>query len=55
MPGVKMNFIMGGTLDPGASAIVNEAAALGANTGGDIQIVTSPNGVTRLWFYMLDM
>ena len=55
MPGVKMNFMMGGTLDPEASAIANEAASLGANVGGDAQIVTSPNGVTNLWFHMPDM
>jgi RHS repeat-associated protein len=52
MPGVRVNFIMGGTLNPGTSAIANEAAALGANPGAGIQIVTSPNGVGNLWFYM---
>ena len=52
MPGVKANFIMGGTLNPGASAIANEAAALGANTGGEMQLVTSPGGVSNLWFHM---
>jgi hypothetical protein len=52
IPGVRVNFIMGGTLNPGASAIANEAAALGANPGAGIQIVTSPNGLGNLWFYM---
>jgi hypothetical protein len=55
MPDVRVNFIMGGTLDPEASAIANEAASLGLNIGGDVQIVTSPNGVTKLWFHMPDM
>jgi len=52
VPGVAPNFIMGGTVAPGASVITNEAAALGANAGGGVQIVTSPGGVTGLWFHM---
>src|SRR5947207_2042815 len=42
MPSVTPNFMMGGTLNPGASVIANQAAGLGANTGLGIQIVTSP-------------
>jgi len=53
MPAVTPDFIMGGTLAPDALAITNEAAALGANAGGAIQVVTSPGGVTGLWFSML--
>jgi hypothetical protein len=52
MPNVTTNFITAGTLNPGASAIANEAAGLGANEGGGIQIVTSPNGVGLNWFHM---
>ncbi len=52
MPGVTPNFIMGGTLNPGASVIANEAGALGANAGRGIQIVTQPGGVGNLWFHM---
>jgi hypothetical protein len=53
MPAVAPDFIMGGTLAPGASVLTSEAAALGANAGGAIQVVTSPGGVTGLWFHML--
>jgi len=52
MPNVTPNFIMGGTLNQGASAIANQAGALGANAGQGIQIVTSPGGVVINWFYM---
>jgi filamentous hemagglutinin len=51
-PGVTPNFIMGGTLNPGASVITNEAAGLGVNAGGGIQVVVTPNGVQGLWFHM---
>lgn len=43
---------MQGTLNPGASAVTNEAAPLGANPGGGIQVVTSPGGVGSLTFTM---
>jgi hypothetical protein len=52
LPGVTPDFIMGGTLAPSASVITNEAAALGANAGGGIQVVVSPGGVTGLCFHM---
>ena len=52
MPGVQSNFMMTGTLNPGAPVIANEAARLGANAGGEIQIVTSPGGVGNLSFHM---
>ena len=52
MPNVTPNFIMGGTLNPGASVIANQALGLGANTGLGIQIVTSPGGVGINWFHM---
>ena len=52
LPGVTPNFIMGGTVSPGAAVITNEAAALGANAGGGIQVVTSPGAATGLWFHM---
>jgi hypothetical protein len=51
---ITPNFVMGGTLSPGVPVITNEAAGLGANAGGGIQIVTPPGGVRNLWFYMLD-
>jgi hypothetical protein len=53
IPNVATNFVMVGTLAPGAAVITNEAAALGANAGGAIQIVTEPGAVTNLWFYAL--
>ena len=52
MPNVTPDFIMGGTLNPGASVIANEAAGLGANAGQGIQIVTQPGGVGGLSFHM---
>jgi hypothetical protein len=52
MPNVTPNFMMGGTLNPGASVIANPAGALGANAGQGIQIVTSPGGVGINWFHM---
>jgi hypothetical protein len=52
VPGGTPNFLLQGTLSPGASVITNEAAALGSNVGGGIQIVTSPGGVANLIFTM---
>ncbi len=52
VPNVTPDFIMGGTLNPGASVITNEAMRLGANVGGGVQVVVSPGGVGGLWFYM---
>jgi hypothetical protein len=52
MPGVTSDFIMTGTLNPGASVIANEAPGLGANTGNGIHIVTEPGGVGGLTFHM---
>ena len=54
MPGVTPDFIMGGTPRPGTSVITNEAAGLGANAGGGIQVVTGPGGVQTDFFYMPD-
>jgi hypothetical protein len=50
MPGVSPNFLMTGTLNPGAAVVTNEAAGLGANLGGAIQVVTTPGGVGGLSF-----
>jgi hypothetical protein len=52
VPGGTPNFVLQGTLNPGASVITNEAAALGSNAGGGIPIVTSPGGVGNLIFTM---
>ena len=52
VPGGTPNFVLQGTLTPGASVITNEAAALGTNAGGGIQVVTSPGGVGNLIFTM---
>jgi hypothetical protein len=52
MPNVTPNFMMGGTLKQGASAIANQAPSLGFNTGNGMQIVTSPGGVQTTWFHM---
>ncbi|MGH7280821.1 MAG: RHS repeat-associated core domain-containing protein [Polyangiaceae bacterium] len=54
LPGVTPDFIMGGTVDPGANVVTNEAAGLGANSGGEIQVVTENGGVGNLWFHMPD-
>ncbi len=45
-------FVMGGTLNPGASAITNEAPGLGPNIGGGIQVVITPGGVNTTFFFM---
>ena len=52
MPAISPDFVMGGTLNPGASVITNEAAGLGANAGGGIQVVTAPGAVNVHWFFM---
>lgn len=46
------NFVMGGSLNPGASVVTNAAPGLGANVGGGIQVVTSSGGVGNIWFIM---
>lgn len=57
MPDVTPDFVMGGTLRQGESLVVNEAAGIGSNGGGALQVVTSPGvaglGAVRLeWFVM---
>jgi hypothetical protein len=52
MPAVTPDFVMTGTLNPGASVITNEAPGLGVNAGQGIQVVTSPGGVGNLGFHM---
>jgi hypothetical protein len=52
VPGGALDFVLSGTLNRGASVITNEAAALGSNAGGGIQVVTSPGGVGNLTFTM---
>lgn len=52
MPSVTPDFILSGTLNPGAAVIANEAPGLGGNAGGGIQIVTSPFGVGGFLFHM---
>jgi filamentous hemagglutinin len=52
MPGVAPDFMMGGSLNPGASVITNTARGLGANAGGGLQVITSPAGVRIEWFVM---
>ena len=52
LPGVTPDFIMGGTLNSGASVITNAARALGSNAGGAIQVVTSEGGVGIQFFVM---
>jgi hypothetical protein len=49
-PGVTPDFVMSGTLNPGASVVTNAAPGLGSNAGGAIQVVTNPGGVGNLWF-----
>jgi RHS repeat-associated protein len=52
VPAGTPNFVLSGVLRPGASVITNEAAALGANAGRGIQVVTRPGGVENLIFTM---
>jgi hypothetical protein len=52
MPGVKPNFMMGGSLNSGASVLTNTAGGLGTNAGGGLQVITSPGGVGIQWFVM---
>lgn len=52
VPGGTPDFVLSGTLNPGASVITNEAPGLGMNAGGGIQVVTSPGGVGGLSFTM---
>jgi len=47
-------WIMGGTLRSGASAVTREAPGLGANEGGAQEVVTTPGGVKSDWFHMPD-
>jgi RHS repeat-associated protein len=52
LPDVTPDFVMTGTLNSDATAIVNEAPGLGANAGGGLQVVTTPDGVGNLNFLM---
>jgi RHS repeat-associated protein len=52
MPTVAQDFIMGGSLNSGASVLTNAASGLGVNVGGGVQVVTSPMGVGIQWFVM---
>jgi hypothetical protein len=51
-PAVNTNFLMGGSLRPGAPVITNQAMRIGSNRGGGIQAVTTPGGVEIYWFVM---
>jgi hypothetical protein len=48
----QVDWIMGGTLRSGASAITRGAPGIGVNIGGAMEIVTEPGGVGGLWFVM---
>lgn len=55
MPGSSsqtFDWIMGGTLNPGATAITRSAPSIGGNTGGQIETVVNPGGVGIQWFHM---
>jgi len=52
VPAGAPNFVLSGVLRPGACVITNEAAALGANAGRGIQVVTEPGDVVNLIFTM---
>jgi hypothetical protein len=47
-----IDWVMGGTLRPGAEAVTRFAPGLGTNAGGAIEIVTNPGGVGSVWFHM---
>ena len=46
------DWVMAGTLKPGAEVITRAAPGLGTNAGGAIEAVTTPSGVGSLWFHM---
>ncbi len=46
------NWVMGGTVRPGAAAVSRSAPGLGTNVGGKIEIVVQPGGVCGTWFCM---
>ena len=51
-PAKPADFVIQGTLQPGTTVITNEAAALGSNAGGGIQVVTTPGSVNITSFTM---
>ena len=46
------DFILGGSVNPGANFITRYAPAFGRNAGGALEIVTQPNGVQIEFFHM---
>ena len=54
MPGsaAQADWIMGGTLQNGATAITRGAPGIGVNIGGGMEVVVQPGGVGGLWFHM---
>ena len=54
MPGgaATPDWVMGGTLRPGATAVSRSAPGLGTNVGGKIEVVVQPGGVCGTWFCM---
>jgi len=50
-----MDWVESGTLKPGAPAISRITPPVGANPGGSLEIVTSPDGITLNDFTMLDV
>ena len=54
MPSSGKDWIMGGTVKPGADVITRQAPGIGKNKGGNIEAVTNPGGVQLDFFHMPD-
>lgn len=48
------DWIMGGTVSRGSPVITRPAPGIGTNVGGAMEAVVPKNGVSNLWFHMLD-
>jgi hypothetical protein len=48
----NVDFVIGGTSNPGTPFITRIAPPVPPNLGGGIEIVTNPNGVNITFFYM---
>jgi len=46
------DWIMGGSVNSGASVITRPAPSIGVNQGGNVEAVVNPGDVGGLWFYM---
>jgi hypothetical protein len=52
MPNSRVDWMMGGTVKPGANLITRPAPGIGTNVGGAMEAVVDPGGVKLKWFHM---